>query len=257
MQNPQDLIILKVREAFEKARTKNSSLSLRAFAKKGGVSSGALSDLLAGKRRISRKLALRLSESFLLDPKEIKQIAEAFADKSFTKTPLEYSTLAADQHALIVDWVHYAILSLVKLKNFQEDPAWISNRLGVARKESKMALDRLIKLGLLVRKNSGRLQRSQTRFSTSDGPSNVLLRRAHLNNLELAAASLNRDHTEMRDFSSVTMAIDPKKIHEAKRRIRDFQDSLASFLEQGRQSEVYRLCVQLFPLTQLEKDISK
>jgi hypothetical protein len=47
----------------------------------------------------------------------------------------------------------------------------------------------------------------------------------------------------------MTMAIDPKKLPQAKERIRDFRRGLSEFLESGNRSEVYRINIQLMPVT--------
>jgi hypothetical protein len=54
---------------------------------------------------------------------------------------------------------------------------------------------------------------------------------------------------EKRDFTAVTVAVNPKNLSTAKELIRKFQDELCDQLEAGRCTEVYRLSVQLFPLT--------
>jgi hypothetical protein len=52
-----------------------------------------------------------------------------------------------------------------------------------------------------------------------------------------------------RDFTTVTMAIDKRKLSTAKELIRKFEDELSDLLESGHRTDVYRLSVQLFPFT--------
>jgi uncharacterized protein (TIGR02147 family) len=248
----QTLLQKTIREAFDGARMKNPSLSMRSFASRIGMDSGALSSFLAGKRRISQKLAVRIAHKLLLKPSELKAIEAAFSSREavFGKMPLEYSQLSSDQFEILSDWIHFALLSMVKLKSFVDDPKWIAARLGVGAKAVEQAIERLIRLKLLARSPSGRLQRTKTRISTSDGIQNTALRRDHMNSLELARRSMEKDALELCDFSSITMPTDPQKLSDARDIIRRFQDELSQFLEQGRTTEVYRLCVHLFPLTQ-------
>ena len=44
---------------------------------------------------------------------------------------------------------HYAILELVRLKEFRPDSRWIARMLGITTDEVNIALNRLIRLGLL------------------------------------------------------------------------------------------------------------
>jgi uncharacterized protein (TIGR02147 family) len=80
----------------------------------------------------------------------------------------------------------------------------------------------------------------------------VTLKKHHEQSLDLAKESLFRDDVKKRDFTTVTMAIDPKKLSMAKERIRKFEDELSDLLESGHRTEVYRLSMQLFPLSKVE-----
>jgi hypothetical protein len=56
-------------------------------------------------------------------------------------------------------------------------------------------------------------------------------------------------------MTSVTMAIDPRKIGMAKEFIRKFQDEFCVLVEQGDQTEVYKLSMQFFPLTKTRSNL--
>jgi hypothetical protein len=47
----------------------------------------------------------------------------------------------------------------------------------------------------------------------------------------------------------MTMAVDPGKIPEAKKRILKFARELCEFMEAGKRSRVYELSVSLFPIS--------
>jgi hypothetical protein len=49
------------------------------------------------------------------------------------------------------------------------------------------------------------------------------------------------------------MAIDPRKMEEAKRRIEEFKNQMADLLTEGNCKEVYQLNIQFFPLTKASK----
>ena len=63
-----------------------------------------------------------------------------------------------------------------------------------------------------------------------------------------AIKSLENDPIHTRSMTSMTMAIDPKKIKQAKELIDEFEINLSEFLEHGKKKEVYQLCISLFPL---------
>ena len=65
---------------------------------------------------------------------------------------------------------------------------------------------------------------------------------------EKAIQSLLTDPIEKRSMTSITMAIDPDKLSEARKYIDEFQEKLASHLESDEKKQVYQLTVSLFPI---------
>ena len=155
---------------------------------------------------------------------------------------------------IIADWYHFAILTLAKTKDFKEDPDWIGKRLEISPHQANAAIERMEKLGLLIRKKN-RIESTEKMFSTSDEIPNAWIRKAHHQDLELARKSLDEDNIEKRDFTSVYLAINPRQIPEAKRLIREFRDKMISLLEENtkQKSEVYNLAFQLYPISRGEE----
>ena len=262
MMNDQIAIQGLLRSKLAELQSKNSRYSLRAYALKVGVHVGALSSILNGRRNVSRNLAERISNKLLLDPQERSEILRLFPDKRAYRKFSEnndvmapkYLELNASHFKIIAEWEHFAILSLMKCVDFQNSPHWISCRLGITKTRAMVAMDRLVKFGLVEVNRDGTLSRSQKSYRTSDDVADLALKKCHDQSLELARESLHQDCVNERDFTSVTMAINPEKLNMAKERIRKFQDDLSDFLESGDQVEVYRLSMQLFPLTKKEKE---
>ena len=238
------------------ARFKNTSYSLRAFSRKLGLSSSAVSEILNGKRMISAKLADRIVTRLSLDPEEAGKVIALFSQKRKATLPKgdlkKAYRLSVDEFHAISDWYHFAILSLLETTGAKTDPAWIAKRLKLGVREATGALNRLESLGMLKREK-GKLVLTGKSFHSTDHVANLALRKTHAQNLELAKKSLEVDDLDARDFTAMTMAIDPAKLPEAKNLIREFRNRLAAFLEQDVKLEVYKLCIQLIPLSRGEK----
>lgn len=252
--SPQTALSQVLREAFVESQVRNPSYSLRAFARRLSISPSALSEILNGKRRVSRKLAERLTDKLCLPPRLRQDLLGRFKRAGATAQDsadlVTYDELDSDQFATISEWYHFGILSLMETATFKDDPKWISERLNIKLPEATSALERLLRLGLVARAKNGKLQLTKGRLTTSDGVRSLSLRRAHATNLAMAQSSLAEDPLEVRDFSALTLAIDPSLLPEARRLIRAFSDQLSTKLEvPGKQTEVYKLCVQLFPLS--------
>ena len=247
------------------AQAKNPRYSLRTFSQKLGIAAGPLSQILAGNRRVSRKMAVKFCDALMLDPTEKAQVLKYFQEKLLlknTKTDSvdhdELLKLTADQFKVVSEWYYYGILSLLKTTDFKNNPTWIAERLGISRSEVSVALSRMLRLNL-IQEVEGKYEQVQPKFRTTDDVINLSLRKAHHQTLELASKSLEQDSVEVRDFTTITMPTNLSKLAEAKVLIRKFQSDLCNLMmDTDDPNEVYRMSVELFPLTKLKnKPITK
>lgn len=252
-----------LQKKYEELRFENPSLSRRAFSKSLGLSPGAISEIFNGQRKVSLKLAKRISERLGLDPEaraELYGTFEKYAKKprrlrtKRAKAPEpEYLRLSADQFRVIGDWYHFAILALMQTSDFKSDVAWISSRLALNPAIVRSAIDRLKRVGLIREDEKGNLISSDIAPCTSDDVSNASIRLAHFELLLKARTALETLPVNERDFTAFMLNLSPSQLPRVKERIRKFQNELAEEFESQPQPEVYQLCMQLFPLTQVRK----
>lgn len=207
----------------------------------------ALSEIMRNKRRVSKQMAEKLLVRFGASDDEWKSVVETFRARN-SET---YHFLDMDTYRVVADWYHFALLSLMRTEGFQPNAEWISKRLGIPKRTAETALATLVRVGI-IKFQDKKLIRTKKALHSPDGVSNPVLVRAHLQNLERVRASLLEDDIEVRDLTAITMAINPGKLPEAKERIRRFRDELARFLETEPREEVYKLCIQLVPITKGE-----
>lgn len=252
----------KIRSHFAQLQRKNPAFSLRAFALKLDISPSALSEIMAGKRKISKKMAVKLLDRMYLDPKETEEIKLLFDSKANGqieesdsklilqkyKKNINYLKLSSDQFSVISEWQHFALLSLMETTDFQSDVEWMAQRLSISVADTQKTLQRLIDLNLVTKKYT-RYTPTNESLSTSDDVADQAVRKSHYEDLKLAEKVLDRSPVELRDFTAVTVAVDKTKISEAKQMIREFQDRLTQFLEDGQKNEVYKLTFYMYPLS--------
>src|SRR5262249_20161371 len=151
----------------------NPRYSLRAFAKALGIGPSALSDMLNGKRTITRTMKERLGLAMGLPLDEIRKYQNAHEAHSKTqlqnerKNILDFQQLTLDTFAIISDWYHYAILELMKVHSFKGDTTWISKSLGITKSEANAAVERLMRVGLIKVSDQGRWVDTSNGFSTN------------------------------------------------------------------------------------------
>lgn len=228
----------------------NPRYSLRAFARFLGISHTVLSLVFSGKRPLSRRARLLIADRLAL-PAEVTAswMEEKKQVVSSQRHASQYQFIDLETFSLISDWVHYAILSLLDVEGAIAEPRWIAKRLNINESLAKISFERLAEIGLIhqvdgVWKQSGKAIKVENKVSTA------VTRRFQTQLLHKALESLERDPVEARDFSSMTLAIDPQHINYAKERIRQFRRDLTAELEaKGRPKEVYNLTVQIYPVS--------
>ncbi len=246
-----------LRERLDELKTKNNSFSLRAFSRLLGVSPASLSEFLNGKRVLSQKMILKMADRLCLSPDEFTTLSDKLTrDKNGIETNVSNKKIQIqnDQYFLIADWHYYAILCLAETKDFKSDSGWIADRLKTSKSKVSDALERLLRIGLLEYDKDGYLKYQDVEIVTSEDVPNTSIKKRHAETLEAAKESLYTDDVLLRDMSSATIAIDPKKLPAAKKMIRDFQDQLIAFLESGEKKEVYEVSMQIFPRSNVQKD---
>ncbi len=233
-------------EELSRRKLENPSYSLRSFALHLKLSPSALSEYLNGKRKISNNVAEHILGRLNLSFEKKIEWEKAHANRQSAGT---YHQLSADQYRLIAEWEHYAILSLIRLKDFQPDHSWIAGRLGISSQEAEKACERLFRIGLLKKNSVGKWQRVSSNIKSSDGVSSQALRYSHLQNLDFAKEAVQNQGVDQRDVMAMTLAFDPKKMLKAKALIREFLEKFSEEMDSRQYSEVYKLCIQFFSIT--------
>lgn len=177
------------------------------------------------------------------------EIALAFDDGSAAATTT-HTSIDMDTFHIISDWYHHAILSLVETKDFQSSNSWIAERLGISVKVASEAIEKLLRLDMLIRDpKTGKLSATGQQFEAISVVASPALRKANRQNLELASTALEQVPLSERDFTAITLCMNPDKMEDARKMIKNFRRNFNRVMEAGQKKEVYKLCIQFFPLS--------
>lgn len=248
---------------FGRRRKKNPRYSLRMLAQRLDLPSGRLSELLSGRRCFTERLGIKIANRLALPPEErhrlLSLIRQARSGAPFStgsrnskNADSSFRQLSADAFHAIAEPHHFAILSLMETDHFSNDVRWMAQRLDLSSVEIRSAIERLERLGLLTEKN-GKLVPTQKQLTTTHDIESAALQRSHKQSLEQAIETLDSVPVELRDITSMTMAIDLKRIPQAKAMIKKFRREVCDLLESGdSKSEVYNINIQLVPITRIQ-----
>jgi transcriptional regulator with XRE-family HTH domain len=242
-----------LRQKIEDAKLRNPQLSLRAFAMRIGLSSGGLSEILAGKRTLTPGLKRKIADKLVLSPKETHDFFNRDLPRKLRAKTDERLTLSQDQFHVISDWWYFAMLCLIRTTGFRNRAQWIARRLGLAVATVEEAWERLFRLGYLAKKGE-RVELVTPKLRTTDNLRDLSIRKSHLQDLKLIEKAVLDTPMHLRDNTSSTFIINQSDIPKAKEMIRLFQHQFLTEMGREEGDEVYKISIAVYPLTQVDSE---
>ncbi len=242
-----------LKSIFDSRKNRNKGYSLRAFARDLGISPGRLSDILSDTTIPGSRLILRIVKALKLGPYETESVLRVVEKQRRLYEEFQGAKqLSNDEFSVIVDREHFSVLCLMETEGFKSDLSWMAERLGISAATVEKVLERLLRMGLIsFDKGYKSLHKDVT---TSHNIPSQAIREYHLQGLQHSMESLMQDDPSLRDITSIEMAVNMKKMDEVREHIRDFRRKIANLMEEGDKTEVYRLNIQLVPVTSVSSN---
>jgi uncharacterized protein (TIGR02147 family) len=252
----QQLMKTHLTDAFILASKRNPRFSLRAFAKKLGISNAALSELMRGKRTLSKKKALDIAKHLGLPEDKLKTLSDAF-DKAMSleklrpvPNPLKEVIVEPRQFKMMADWRYFAVLALVRTNGHRLKSKDIAAMLDISVDEVGEIIEEMVDLGVIIRQTGGALKSENVVFRTSENFPESLMKERRLQSLSGASKAMQIEGVvELGSFA--TVSTNPEQIREAQDLIEDFVKRLCLYLRNPKSEHVYELNVNLFPRTKM------
>jgi transcriptional regulator with XRE-family HTH domain len=236
---------LLLKKEFARRCKSNPRYSLRAFASQIGVDPSLLSKVVRGERNPSVELIKKVGPAIGLKPRELFKVLHG-------KSDFIYNRFEEDTFALISDWFHFAILELMKTKNFSSDPGWISQRLSIHKAEAVSAIERLCRLKIIEFKNEQLVFLSSSNTWANNEMTTVARQNLQKQLALKAAVAIESIPFESRESGSLTIACSKKMLPEIKKKIQVFRREIDEFLETAESpDEVYQLLISFYPITKI------
>jgi uncharacterized protein (TIGR02147 family) len=270
IKEPEEILAL----YFERKKSKVGGYSLRALARDIQKSPAYVSQVLAGKRRLSPDLYGKISEVLELDvmarkqlslsvvlcsslPEEVKADLESSLEENSGQDAYgKYEESHLPEFDILRNWYFVSILDLVTLSNFKPDISWIAKKLKISHYQADMAVKALFAAKLLTEEN-GLWKKTKFKMVFSTKSSKETVRVFHKQMIEKAVVELTtKTHAEAfqkRLITGLSTATNPQNIERAKHRLNEMIFELSEILAEGECTELYQLNIQLFMLT--EEDV--
>lgn len=228
---------------------KKGSYSLRSYAKDLGISPGRLNALLEGVNIPSLKTIEKISTLLKLSAEERNCFHVAVElDKNQRILKQADIILKSEDMHIIVDWVPYAIISLLMTYKFELTAEAVAHRLGVSPSVANKSIEKLKALRL-IENVDGRWQPTKNKIATETDIPSVMIRKSHEEKMALSVKRMHQVDVELRDYSAITFPVDLNNINVAKKLITEFRRNIAEKMAAGTPTEVYSLNIQMFPLS--------
>ena len=224
-------------EYLERKR-RNSSYSLRAFARSLGLDSTFLSRIMSGKRPVTEKTAFRIADQINISVKDIMRAKK------------ERPLLSNHQFSLISRWYFFVLLELGKLGQFKNDREWMAKKMGITRTEVDASIDLLVGEGLLTAgPHHWEPHLLESRWDGINDPSKT--KKAYqVEILKKGIEAINEIPTSQREAYSLSFAANSELLPLVKEKLRKLCDEISDIAElQDNKTDVYQLNYTFFPLT--------
>lgn len=232
---------------------RNPRYSLRAFAEFLKMDASSVSQILSGKRNASTKVIKHITSALGTHPEQRDVFLERNKYKRHAPPILanqsDFALIAKDSFSFMSEWYHYAILEFISVDGFQNRPAWIARALGISASDASGAIERMKRLGIVREENGALFKTHQFVTNFEPGTTSTALKSLQRELISKSLLAIDEVAQEEKDITSITMAIDVRKLPAARKLIAKFRRDLCAFLEEGRQTQVYNLGIQLHPLS--------
>jgi uncharacterized protein (TIGR02147 family) len=246
-----------LRERLRAAMRRNPRFSLRSFAKQLGIDHSTLSQVLRSRRRLSARALEAVGKRVGLSQEAIRAYARSRKSPTSKNLPenVRRFHLDLDTFQLLSVWYHYAILELIQVQGFKTDSRWIANTLGIEVGDVNIALQRLLRLGLLEMSGRDRwIDKSGDAEFRSTNLTEAACNQMNQEIHALAVDAIKRIPSQHRVHREVVVALDSRRLPRLKVLADEFVNELRSLVsESDTKDDVYQVEISFFPITTLKK----
>lgn len=258
-----------MRDCFLRRSRENQRYSLRAFARDLEMEPAQLSRVFQGKQKISSGKARNIADRIFdteAEKEEFVLLVEAATTKGekarsraldklkrITETRPNLSLQALE---FLPSWFHIAMMDVLSLGVFgPKQHRELAKMLGISLIEAKIALEALVKAGL-VKAQGKRLVKTESRLHTGSGIPSAAIRALHKQFIQKAYEAVEAQSVEQRHFTAKTVSISRADLPKIRALIEDLNRKVSELAAGSRaKDDLYQLNVQCFSLLKEKGDL--
>jgi uncharacterized protein (TIGR02147 family) len=259
-----------LKDFYEFRKSGPRGYSYRSFSKSAGLSSpNFLKLVIENERNVGKESipgfinALGLGRSMARYFEALVHLNQAKSDAEKEKYFQELKLLTPEskrrdlntkEYEYLSHWLYPVIREMISLKEFRDDPYWISRRLNGKAKVSEIQLAlQFLKTEKFIVKNGDRYEAVDNMVVSSDEVFSLAIRNYHREMLSQAKESLETLSVEEREFGAIIFALPESSLAELKQRMKKFRNEIHEWACQAITDDpgdmVVQLNLQMYPHT--------
>ena len=257
---------------YETKKKEKSYFSYKLIGNKVGIDPSYLYKVFARTYHIADQYVPAFAKLCEMDTKEAEyfevlvhfgkartaQESKVFFDHLMSMRGIQNRVLVEAQFRYYQHWYNVAIRSLLGVIEFKGDFEELSRLLdpAITVDEAKEAIQTLEALKLVHRNNLGAYELSEPHVTTGPDMRSAAIRHFQKDMMHLAERSLDEHPKEVRDISTVTMALRRSTLQDIREILRTAREDIQKRVGEDDGVEcVYQLNLQFFPLTLLPEPV--
>ena len=259
-----------LRDLYTQRKEKQPFFSYRYIGQKVGFkSAGFFTNILQGRRNISSEIIFKFAELFRFSKRQTeyfetlvlydqsKQHAQRryYYEKMLSMRKGKVHRLAADQYEYFNKWYHVAIRELLNFYPFKGDYADLARRVRpyIKPSEAKAAVDLLLRLGLVRKKDDGTYELTEATVTSVPDVPLVAVHSFEVATMDLAKEAIDRFPRNRRDISTVTLSISAQTYEQIHEKLAAFRREMLDMAKNDPHEvdRIYQFNFQIFPLADI------
>jgi uncharacterized protein (TIGR02147 family) len=259
-----------LKDFYEDKKSGNFFFSYQYIGQRVQMDPSYIAKVLSGQRHIPVNKILTFVELCNLEGKQqeyFENLVYFCRAKTDKETKLYYEnlirlrsvkgiTVSSSQYKFYSKWHYTAIRAILGLKNYVDEYEEIAKKLDppLRPEQVRQAITFMLRTEIIKKNTKGFLEPTWKHISSGLAGDKVAIRNFQKEMLHLAERSLEAHPKEVRDISTLTIAIKSECIPDIQRIIADAREAIRQRIDLDKDPDtIYQLNLQLFPLTQVQK----
>lgn len=257
-----------LRDYYLEKKQENSFFSYRFMGMKLDLDPGFVAKVLQGKMQLALKSIPAMVSFCKLHPREAdyfdamvkfgrsknEKDVHLYFEQMSTLRGVEARRIEQKQYQFYTKWYYTAVRSLLGYYRFHGDHAALARKLSppISVEEAEDAVELLLDLGLVSVDEDGAYRLSDRMITTGEAWRSEAIKSFQKETLVLAREALDRHPKELRDISTITVAVSHRDLEEIRARAKEFRQSILQ-MKTGNETQdvVYQINIQVLPLTEI------